>query len=153
MIILFKKEKRKERMQNCHSRQKERQKEYSVAHVYRAIKYTFAHVINVYQVHWVVVYMYICIYTYVYIYIQICHPLTTATRPPSAAPPRRTMIKHAPGIACFNGVPIRASASHARLPRARVSLPFVHSSNPVIPTVNHRDQDPPRLFPLGISPQ
>jgi hypothetical protein len=79
-------------MQNCHSRQKERQKEYSVAHVYRAIKYTFAHVINVYQVHWVVVYMYICIYTYVYIYIQICHPLTTATRPPSAAPPRRTML-------------------------------------------------------------
>ena len=37
------------------------------------------------------------------------------------------VIKHAIGIACFNGVPIRASASHARLPRARVSLLHVHS--------------------------
>ncbi len=37
------------------------------------------------------------------------------------------LIKHAPGIACFNGVPNRASASHAWGPRARVSLPHVHS--------------------------
>ncbi len=36
------------------------------------------------------------------------------------------VIKHALGIACFNGVPIRASTSHARLPRARVSLLHVH---------------------------
>ena len=38
-----------------------------------------------------------------------------------------SVIKHALGIACFNGVPTRASASHARLPRARVSLLHVHS--------------------------
>ena len=37
------------------------------------------------------------------------------------------VIKHALGIACFNGVPTRASASHARLLRVRVSLLHVHS--------------------------